>query len=267
MTQSNAHPPPSDEVLVAYLDDELGHDQRQLIDHLLRTESQVAARLEQLKRGDLPFREAFDSVLDQAPTDRLKAMLDALPTDAVPPTVNEPHRATISRRGFLAAAASFVVAGIAADRLFIRWNKVEADDGWRASVAEYMALYTPQTLDNLTADPDAHVAQLRSVGELLGLPLTRDAVALPGAEFRRAQILDYDGVLIGQLTYLDARHGPLALCITAAKSGRATLTNEKRMGLNVVYWSSPTHAFMLIGKIPFEDLQIMARRAQKGLPT
>jgi hypothetical protein len=38
------------------------------------------------------------------------------------------------------------------------------------------------------------------------------------------------------------------------------------MGLNVVYWSSPGHAFMLIGKNPFEDLQIMARSAQKGLP-
>ncbi len=267
MTQSNAHPPPSDELLVAYLDNELGQDQRQLIDHMLRTEAKVAARLEQLKRGDLPFREAFDSVLDQAPTDQLKAMLDALPTDTVPPTVAQAHRATMSRRGFLATAASFVVVGIAADRLFVRWNKVEADDGWRASVAEYMALYTPQTLDNLTADPDSHIAQLRSVGEQLGLPLTLDVVALPGAEFRRAQILDYDGVLIGQLTYLDPRHGPLALCITAAKSGRAALASEERMGLNVVYWSSPTHAFMLIGKSPFEDLQILARYAQKGLPT
>jgi hypothetical protein len=158
-----------------------------------------------------------------------------------------------------------VVAGIAADRLFMNWQSAETDGGWRASVAEYMALYTPQTLANLTADANSHRVQLSSVGQQLGLPLTPEAIALPGAEFRRAQILDYEGVLIGQLTYLDARHGPLALCITTAKTGSERLASEERMGLNVVYWSNGTHAFMLIGKNPFEDLQIMARSAQKGL--
>jgi hypothetical protein len=33
----------------------------------------------------------------------------------------------------------------------------------------------------------------------------------------------------------------------------------------VVYWSNLAHAFMLIGHNPFEDLQIMARSAQKAL--
>jgi len=260
MTHSNAHSPPSDELLVAYLDGELDRDQRQQIDHLLRTEPPVAARLDQLKCGDMPFRQAFDSVLDEAPTERLQAMLNALP-----PAVSA-HRATMSRRGFLATAASFVVAGIAADRLFMQWHSAESEDGWRASVAEYMVLYTPQTLDHLSSDPTSHRAQLDSVGNQLGLSLTADAVTLPGAEFRRAQILDYEGVLIGQLTYMDARHGPLALCITTERTGSAKLATEERMGLNVVYWSSASHAFMLIGKNPFEDLQIMARSAQRGLP-
>jgi hypothetical protein len=128
-----------------------------------------------------------------------------------------------------------------------------------------MALYTPRTLENLSADPGSHLAQLNSVGRQLGLPLSPEAISLPGAEFRRAQILDYDGVLIGQLTYLDPRHGPLALCITAAKKGAAPMATEQRRGMNVVFWSSPTHAFMLIGRNPFEDLQIMARSAEKTL--
>lgn len=61
------------------------------------------------------------------------------------------------------------------------------------------------------------MAQLTAVGAQLGVSLSPESVSLPGAEFRRAQILDYDGVLIGQLTYLDPRHGPLALCITVSK--------------------------------------------------
>ncbi|WP_226474989.1 transcriptional regulator [Pseudomonas sp. MWU16-30323] len=253
MTQNT---PPSDELLVAYLDGELDPQQRQLIDNLLGIDPTVTARLEQLKRGELPFKSAFDSVLDQAPAERLQAMLGALPAAQTP---------TLSRRRFLAVAASFAVAGVVADRLFMTWPRPEPGSGWRASVAEYMALYTPRTLENLSTDPDSHIAQLSSVGSQLGLPLSPDAVHLPGAEFRRAQILDYDGVLIGQLTYLDARHGPLALCITAAKKGAVAMATEQRRGMNVVFWSSPSHAFMLIGRNPFEDLQIMARSAEKAL--
>ncbi|NWE41831.1 transcriptional regulator [Pseudomonas yamanorum] len=255
MTQNT---PPSDELLVAYLDGELDPSQRQLIDNLLGIDPAVTARVEQLNRGHLPFKAAFDSVLDQAPTARLQAMLDALPPAPAP---------ALSRRRFLAVAASFAVAGVVADRLFMTWPRPEPGSGWRASVAEYMALYTPQTLENLSTDPESHIAQLGLVGRQLGLPLSPAAISLPGAEFRRAQILDYDGVLIGQLTYLDPRHCPLALCITAAKKGAVAMATEQRRGLNVVFWSSPTHAFMLIGRNPFEDLQIMARSAEKALST
>lgn len=253
MTQNT---PPSDELLVAYLDGELEPEQRQLIDNQLHDDPAITARLEHLKCGDLPFKTAFDSVLDQAPAERLQAMLKALPPTQAP---------ALSRRSFLAVAASFALAGVVADRLFISWPRAESGQGWRASVAEYMALYTPQTLENLSTDPDSHIAQLSAVGGQLGLSLSPDAVSLPGAEFRRAQILDYDGVLIGQLTYLDPRHGPLALCITAAKKGAMAMATEQRRGMNVVYWSNPSHAFMLIGRNPFEDLQIMARSAEQAL--
>lgn len=248
--------PPSDELLVAYLDDELDAHQHQLMADQVRTDPALAARLQTLQNADMPFKAAFDSVLDQAPNERLQAMLKALP-----PT----QTATLSRRNFLAIAASFAVAGVVADRLFISWPRAEPGQGWRASVAEYMALYTPQTLENLSADPASHAAQLSSVGAQLGLRLSPASVNLPGAEFRRAQILDYDSVLIGQLTYLDPRHGPLALCITASKKGAQPMATEQRRGMNVVYWANPSHGFMLIGRNPFEDLQIMATSVEKTL--
>lgn len=128
-----------------------------------------------------------------------------------------------------------------------------------------MALYTPQTLENLSADRASHIAQLNGVGAQLGLPLSPEAVTLPGAEFRRAQILDYEGVVIGQLTYLDPRHGPLALCITASQKGAQPVATEQRRGMNVVYWASLSHGFMLIGRNTFEDLQIMASRVERTL--
>ncbi len=253
MTHTNQ---PSDELLVAYLDGELDADEHKLIADQVHADPAIAARLHALQCADLPFKAAFDGVLDQAPTERLHAMLNALPPTEIAP---------LSRRRFLAVAAGFALAGVVADRLFMAWPRAESGQGWRASVAEYMALYTPQTLENLSADRASHVAQLRSVGTQLGLPLSPEAVNLPGAEFRRAQLLDYDGVLIGQLTYLDPRHGPLALCITTSKKGSANVATEQRRGMNVVYWANTSHGFMLIGRNPFEALQIMARTVQQTL--
>ena len=249
---------PSDELLVAYLDGELEVERRRLITDQLHADPALAARLDALQCADLPFKAAFDSVLDQAPTERLHAMLKALP----PAQRQSP---ALSRRRFLAVAAGFAVAGVVADRLFMSWPRAQSGQGWRASVAEYMALYTPRTLENLSTDPASHIAQLNSVGAQLGLSLSLDSVSLPGAEFRRAQILDYDGVLIGQLTYMDPRHGPLALCITASKKGAQPLATEQRRGMNVVYWANPSHGFMLIGRNPFEDLQIMASGVERTL--
>lgn len=254
MTHTNA---PSDERLVAFLDGELEAEQQKVIADQVRADPALAARLGALQCADLPFKTAFDTVLDQAPSERLHTMLNALPPAQAP---------TLSRRRFLAVAASFAVAGVVADRLFISWPRVESGQGWRASVADYMALYTPQTLENLSPDPASHIAQLHGVGEQLGLPLAPASVSLPGAEFRRAQILDYDGILIGQLTYLDPRHGPLALCIRASRKGTEPVATEQRRGMNVVYWASQSHGFMLIGRNPFEDLQVMARSVERTLP-
>jgi hypothetical protein len=250
-------PPITDETLVAYLDGELNDAQRQQVENLLADDHQVAERLTYLRCSDLPFRQAFEPLLRQAPVERLGNLLNALP---------DPPRASMSRRGFLARAAGLLVAGVLADRLFIALRAPAAGQGWRASVAQYMALYTPQTLENLDPDNASHTAQLASVGQQLGLTLDPQRVALPGADFRRAQTLDYDGVPIGQLTYLDPRHGALALCITENMAAPAGLADEQRLGLNVVYWSSARHAFMLIGRNPFEDLQIMARSVQSRLP-
>jgi Putative zinc-finger len=248
---------PSDELLVAYLDGELSAEERRRIETAIETDEDLAQRFEYLCRSDLPFRDAFDSVLDEAPTEQLHAMLAALPAAA-----STAPRA-VSRRGFLAAAAGFVVAGVIADRLFLDWRT--PTHGWRGLVAEYMALYTPQTLDNLSDDPASQRAQLAAVNDRLGLVLDTSSVALPRPEFKRAQILEYDGVPIAQITYLDPVSGPLALCITRSANGTTAPATEQRLGMNVVFWSDSTHAFMLIGHNPFDELGAMAQLVRARL--
>jgi anti-sigma factor RsiW len=253
MTDQRSQQTPSDEQLVAYLDGQLSSEERLRIDSALPNDEALEQRLEWLSRSDLPFQSAYADLLGQAPQERLTVMLAAVPAPAA--------SAPLSRRRFIAAAAGFLVAGIAADRLFLGWQastrKVETN--WRGLVADYMALYTPQTLDNLPDDEASQRAQLHTIGQRLGLTLEPAQLVLSRPVLKRAQLLEYDGVPIAQITYLDPVHGPLALCITRSKTGTRHPAQEQRRGMNIVYWSGMEHAFMVIGHNPTSELEAMAQ--------
>ncbi|PRD58911.1 Fis family transcriptional regulator [Phyllobacterium myrsinacearum] len=255
----------SDEMLVAYLDGELDADTRRRVEGLIGSDEAVADRLHFLAASNLPFKNAFDPLLDKAPAEKLQSMLAGIsPPEPVRPPVNG-----WNRRGFLAAAIGFIAVGVAVDRTFLGLQSgLHGDqDGsdWRAVVAQYMSLYTRDTLGTGPVDAALQSAQLRDVGSQLGLALTPDRVQLPGASLKRAQMLAYDGRALGQITYLDAAQAPLALCIVQSSKGAKAADAERRHGMNVVYWSSDTHAFMLIGHESPDAIKAMSDRIRQSL--
>ncbi|MGY2223172.1 anti-sigma factor family protein [Pseudomonas gingeri] len=261
MTDQLSHYTPSDELLVAFLDDELDIEERTRVEIAIAENEAVAERIEWLIRSDLPFQDAYGELLEQAPLARLEAMLDSLPSERARPPM--------SRRSFLAVAASFMVAGIAADRLFQVWQAPapQSEVSWRSVVADYMTLYTTQTLDNLPGDEASQRAQLQNLDKGLGLALEPSQVALPGPQLKRVQMLEYEHVPIAQMAYLDPQHGPLALCITRSKNGVKPVTEEVRHGMNVVFWAGKAHAYMLIGRNSAAELQAMANVLRERFAT
>jgi anti-sigma factor RsiW len=249
---------PSDEQLVAYLDDQLDAEQRTRIDTAIAEDSTLNLRLQWLARSSLPFKDAFAQLSQQAPMDRLQSMLDTLPS---------PERPSMDRRWFLAAAAGLVAGSVVADRLFLGWQLSQEKHNWRGLVADYMALYVPETLEHLPSDEATQLAQLRSIDTRLGLNLAPAKLTLPRSEFKRAQILEYDGVPIAQITYLDPANGPMALCVTLSNSGSRHFARERRHGMNVVYWADMEHAWMLIGHNPAAELEDMAKLLRSRLST
>lgn len=264
MSDQKQHAMPSDELLVAFLDGELEGNERARIDALIKADEAVAARYEFLSHSEMPFYNAFEPLLENAPTADLEAILDRLPA----PIAAEPAGKGWSRRGFAAAAIALVFAGVAADRAYLGMRDVSGErDGseWRGVVAEYLTLYTPETLANLASDEQEQNQQLRNVGDRLGLSLPAQAVSLPGIPFKRAQILQYDGKPLGQIVYLDPVNGPLALCIVQSSKGPSSPQSEQRYGLNVVYWSDQAHDYMLVGHNPVDQLNSLADQVRNAL--
>lgn len=258
---------PNDEMLVAYLDDELGPDERAALEAAIADNIAVAARLDELRRSDLPYRQAFAPLLDQAPKAKLDAMLAAAISSPAAPTKPTDR---VSRRGLIAAAFGCLVAGVALDRGILaaqNFAAAPADEeaDWRGEVAEYLALYTPETLRNMTIDAAKRAEQLRRASERLGLRLDPYAMSLGGLEMRRTQILEYDGKPLGQIMYLHPEHGPVAFCIIASTAGPKPMLTEQRHGLNIVYWSSDCHAFVMAARNPIDDLHARAEEIQYEL--
>ncbi|PWC39421.1 Fis family transcriptional regulator [Azospirillum sp. TSO35-2] len=253
---------PSDEELTAFIDGQLGPEDEARLIARMEHDPTVAERVEFLSRASLPYRDAFQPLLDTAPEAALQRMLAGI----APPSVQEPPRALPRRRLFGALAASLAV-GVVGDRLWLALRDREGDDDeerrWRTVVAQYMALYTPATLEGTAPDHDQQTAQLSVLNHQLGLSLTPEAVAIAGAEFRRAQILAYDGQPLAQIAYLDPRTGPLALCILRRPGAPAGVAQEERQGLRIAFWSGRDHAALLIGSTPARQLSALADSVQQ----
>ncbi|MBB2755482.1 UNVERIFIED_ORG: anti-sigma factor RsiW [Rhizobium aethiopicum] len=254
------HTIPSDEDLTAFIDGELTAEEAARIETLVNQDKAVAERLEFLARASLPFEQAFAPLLSQAPREKLETMLAAIPAREDAKSRSTP--VFTSRRRLLGALAASLVAGIAIDRAVLGitkgfWAKDENSE-WRAVVADYISLYTPETLAGPVPARDVQAAQLGSLDEKLGLSLSPEAVALPAIDFKRALLLQYDGKPLAQIAYLDPETGPMALCIVRSDADPKAPDLESRKGMNVVYWSNGTHAFMLIGHAAADRMTAIA---------
>lgn len=110
---------PSDEQLVAWLDNELGAEQRNLLDQAIADDALLNLRVQWLSRSNLPYQNAYDELAQQAPLERLQARLDAIPS---------PEKPGLSRRWFIVvAAAALFAAGVLADRAFLGWQAARSN--------------------------------------------------------------------------------------------------------------------------------------------
>lgn len=252
----------SDEILVTYLDGELAPEDRSQVEARLRTDESFAARCAALEASCLPFRPAFDALLDEAPRDRLDAF--------IPP---DPAVRTPTRRGTLnaiAAGCAGLLLGIGASGGYNALQDARGNAGprrWRQAVADYMHLYTPTTFADLGDDPSMREAEFTRVSAALRLHITETTITLPGVTFRRAEILNYDGFPLAQIGYTDPHYGAMAFCLKPANFGPSSFVADYRLGMNIIYWATTHYAFLVIGRAPARQMRAFADQLRANITT
>lgn len=221
----------TDEELVAYLDGEEEHAPVAAINAALKEDALLRQRLDQLHVDKQAIADGFAALLAQ---------------DRPTPVLPEVRVTRGYGMGSLALVASLALAiGLGSGAYLTR----APQPGWLAYVAAYQALYSTETLSHIQVDAAAQQVELDRVAVAIGKMLTpAELDMLPGAEYKRAQVLSFNGKPLIQLTFLTDSGDPLALCIIRSNTGRGAQPAVSQMeGMSAAVWGRDGYEYLLIG--------------------
>ena len=219
----------TDEELVAYLDGETEHAPVDLIREAVGRNPALARRVAALQFDAGGLAEGY--------TGLLPAPQSGAPVPAATPAA-WPRSASV-------AAAVALAAGIALGTLIPDSRSA----GWVDYVAAYQALYSSSTLSHISAVPDEQASELVRVGAAIGKSISLDRLnAFPEADYKRAQVLSFEGKALIQLAFLTSAGEPLALCIIRSAGMPSDAPELSEMeGMHAAHWSDGAYEYLLIG--------------------
>jgi len=269
MNRLHFSPPYSDEALVAWLDGEMAPEDARQFASLLENDAELAERVDELMKSQLDFDAAFAPLLDKAPEAKLQRQLDTL----LAAPRQEPAAATVaatsgvSRRSLIAASLSFLVIGSGLGYLARpAKTRLSESEKIRDLEAQYMSLYSAETLLDADNSPAALQHGLARTAQDIGLRLHARQLALPDAELKMVRMLRYDSTSIAQIAWIHAEYGPMALCISPDEQPATSgLQREQRHDMRLVWWHHGGYQFVLIGRNPDGELAASADALKKSL--
>ncbi|HBZ16624.1 MAG TPA: hypothetical protein DEO73_12800 [Pantoea sp.] len=266
MKAARFNSPYADEAIVAWLDGEMHVEDAQAFETELKRSETLSARTAELMQSNQPFAEAFASLLEAAPQARMAQRLEYLLAHT--PATPQKMPAQVSRRAMIAASVSFLLIGGGLG--FLTRPTAQAEKGESANIreleAQYMSLYSTETLADVDSSPQILQRSLARTARDLDLHLTPAQLTLPEANLKSVRMLRYDDVLITQIAWNHSNYGPMALCISREDHQQPTeLVQEKRQGMNVVWWHRAGYQYVLIGRNPAEQLKKTAQALSRTL--
>lgn len=252
----------SDEKLLAYAEGLLTPVETAEIDALLAEDPEARETLAALRKSDLPYREAAETLIEVPDLSQLAAHIEAYQ----PPP---PRPAFLSRYAPLAAsiAVFFVVGLLAGQHVFppsapkpTQWAV------WVDRIASYQALYTRDTLPMGNPPLARKTGQMQRVSTFLEAPITAPDLAKLDADYKYAKIFAIGGQPLAQIAYLPKTGAPFSLCLMKTDKPDHEPKFSTAHGLNVASWRRNGIAYVYVGKTPRDvmDRYIDAMRTQTG---
>ena len=228
----------TDEQLTAYLDGEFEHTPALEIERALKKSVKLQNRLAELNFSENDLSNAMGGLLSAAPA------MPELPVSVTPTASND--NSTVGRRGFIAACAAMVAVTSGVVGYSIAPTK---EPGWRDYVAAYHALYISSTLSSVDNPEPVAIAELNRVGEAIGKQIDFSALKqVAGMDYKRAQILGFEGKPLAQMTFLSKMGTPIALCVIRnGKPDSGSMKAENLENMASVTWSKGGYEYLLIG--------------------
>ncbi len=236
----------SDEELVAYLDGEQDFAPISEIEAALKTDTALAGRIQQLKIDHSSIKNSFSGV---APTKQPEfEFLQVSAND----NNDTPWKLAVS------VAVVCMALGFAISSAFYH----PAPPGWKEYVAAYQALYTNSTLSHVSQTEEAIVTELKRVSSAIGKDIKPSQLNVSEeVEYKRGQILGFEGTALIQLAFLTSMGEPMALCILrTGNKDSASATIGEMEGMSSAHWSAGGYSYLLIGG---KDKALVGRLAEK----
>jgi len=235
----------SDIQLTAYLDNELEPTEHATLGQALTQDPALRQRLQALELNQTEMKAAFDALLAETPA---------------APNLTETAVHHRSYRGLQSIAAAMILAiGLVGGWFLHDYDRTQP---WHQSVAEYQALYINRTLNHIVATPSQQQIELKRVGTVLGRALPLNTLtALSDLDYKRAQVLGFEGKPLIQLAFLSKLDTPVALCVIKTQKQHATsgIRVKTIKGMAAASWAQKGYAYLLIGG---QDKRLIADQAE-----
>ena len=83
---------------------------------------------------------------------------------------------------------------------------------------------------------------------------------MDGLDFKRAQVLEWNGAPLAQLVYQDASGRPVALCLHRSKDGAVERTAVTLSGMSGMTWRRGDIGFIAIGPVDAATMDQIAEQ-------
>jgi len=220
----------SDEELVAYLDGEEDFAPVAEIASAMKTDTKLVKRLDSLRLDTNEIAQSFDAI-----------KMGKMPDLPSAPAANDNG---YSFRNAIAASIVAVVIGFGAGI-----SVPQSQPDWRDYVASYQALYINSTLKDVNLPEAVKQSDLTRVASAIGKDIKVESLdILPEVEYKRSQILGYEGKPLIQIAFLDSMGQPIALCIIRSDEGKKLdMELDEMEGMSSAAWSKDGYEYILIG--------------------